>query len=285
MQFLINAASYWGVVTLFSLALFLQYRLFRYFDLSLGSIFLIGAYTLLTTLRSDQSPPTGFILGAMLGLASSGILLVALVGPLARLRASPLELTLSALGIYIVGVNVAAIFFGDELLRPPEGLRISALVALGGGVISVAQLGAVFLALLGLVLVGAALGTTPAGRTFRAISDNANLANNLGLATKATVSIATAIGAMLVSVTGALVALDIGVRPNTPFSLIIAGLAALLAFGARSLPQLILGTVVVAVSAELGGFVLGQQWREFSIFVAASLFLVLRTRTKFMARL
>jgi hypothetical protein len=38
------------------------------------------------------------------------------------------------------------------------------------------------------------------------------------------------------------------------------------------------------LAAELGGYALGQQWREFSIFAAASGFLVIRTHTKFIVR-
>jgi branched-chain amino acid transport system permease protein len=276
-QFFVNVTASFSVIFLFSAAFFFQYRMFRFFDLSLAAIFVVGAYPFETAVRAGQQEVLGILLaGAVAGLA--GILLMELVvQPLARRGASPLDLTLCALGVYIVGLNCIALIFGDEVLRPPA-LEISKSIPIATAVISGAQLGLIVLTLVSYVAIVITLRLTSVGRTFRALSDSPSLARDLGLPTGPAIILATSGGAILVGVAGALITADVGIRPTTGFPFIIPGLAAVLSFGGRDISQVLLGAAIVALTGELGGLFLGQQWRELSIFTVLALFLALRTR-------
>lgn len=277
MQILLNAAAYFGITFLFSAGFYLQYRMFRFFDLSLGAVFLVGAYLFTVVAEAGRTEFFGILLSAAIAGVIGVILIEFLVRPLARLGASPLDLTLCALGVYIIGLNFIALIFGDEIRRP-TGLEMSRSIDFGTAVLSGSQFTMTSLALVSFIIIVLVLALTPSGRAFRALSDSPNLARDLGLAVRPAIIMATATGAALVGTAGALIAADLGIRPTTAFPYIIPGLAAVLAFGGRTLPQTLLGAAVVALTGELAGLLFGQQWRELSIFAVVSVFLMARTR-------
>lgn len=279
MQFVINFTAYFSIIFLFSVAFFFQYRIFRVFDLSLGASFLIGGYGFLGLIQAGQSIAVSIVWGTLLAITLGYFLLVVLVRPLTHYQASALDITLCALGIYIVGVNVFAMVFGDELQRP-VGLWLSRSIVFGDGFISGAQLCAIILALLTYIIIAVAMRYTTFGRIFRALSDSPNLARDLGLPTGSVTAVATMVGAALVGITGLLVAIDVGIRPTTAFQFVIPALAAVLAFGGPSVTGLIVGAATVALAGELGGFAFGQQWRELSIFTIIGIFLAIRARVR-----
>jgi branched-subunit amino acid ABC-type transport system permease component len=277
MQTLLNTLAYCGSVSLFALAFFFQYRMFRYFDLSAGAVFLIGAYVFWVMVAAGYHVGAAILVGAALSMAAGLAVTEWVARPLTRLGASALDLTLGSLGLYIIGVNAIALLFGDEVQRP-SGLVIAEPIRLGGAVIAGAQLCLGVVAVLSFSVIWLVLRASRIGRVFRALSESPNLAQDLGLSVRPAMLLATATGAGLMGVGGALIAADLGVRPTTAFPFMLPGLAAVLAFGGRTLAHVLLGACVVAMAGELGGLVFGQQWREFTIFAIVALFLMGRTR-------
>lgn len=277
LQLFINFAAYFGIVCLFSLAFFFQYRIYRVFDLSLGVSFLIGGYGFWGAVQAGQPIAASIVWGVLLAMILGYLLLVLLVRPLTHYQASALDITLCALGTYIVGVNVLAMVFGDQLQRPAN-LWLSRSIMLGDGFISFAQLFTVVVASMAYAVTAVAMRCTAYGRIFRALSDNPSLARDLGLPTGPVTAIATVAGAAFVGITGILVVIDIGIRPTTAFQFVIPALAVVLAFGGSGVSRLVVGAASVGLAGELGGFALGQQWRELSMFTVVGAFLAMRAR-------
>jgi branched-subunit amino acid ABC-type transport system permease component len=262
---------------LFALALFFQHRLFKFFDLSLSATFLLGGYSLVAL--EDKMPA---LLAVGLSITSSAVfaalLLIGLYKPLLRVGASSLELILASLGLYIIVFNVIPLFFDEETHRPDVAPILSDAILLGSGIIVGAQAVLIMSSLLCWAVLYLVIKYTKAGRAFRAISNSSELAQDLGLGSGPTILATAALGGALVGLAGTMITLDIGVRPSTAFPLIVPALAALLVFGGHTINRVLLGTVTVAAGGELGGLVLGQQWRELSIFAVTILILVIRTR-------
>lgn len=251
--------------------------MFRFFDLSLGIVFLSGAYGFLASLNSGWSFPISFLCGTLLATGVGCALLLVLVQPLARYQATGLDITLCALGAYIIGLNTLSMIFGDELRRPPD-LWLSAPINIAGGIISGAQLSIVVVALCAYLAAALIMKRTSLGRTFRALSNNPKLARDIGLPLGPVRLLTTAFGSVLVATAGILVAVDVGVRPSSAFPLVIPALGAVLAFSGPNLTRLFVGTFAVAAAGELGGFAFGQQWRELSLFAVIGLYLVVMPR-------
>lgn len=277
MQYVVNYVTYASIVLLFALAFFFQYRMFRFFDLSAGVAFLSGAYAFVTLVQFGQDEMNSILIAALFSVILALTLTELFVRRLSNWGAPPLDLTLFSFGAYIVGVNLMSLLFGDEVYRP-VGLEISNSVALLGGVITGAQIYLTSCATMAFVAIGLMLSFSPQGRIFRALSNNPKLARDLGLPVTPTILLATATGAALAGAGGALITADVGVRPTTAFPFMLPGLAAVLAFGGRTLSNVFWGATIVAVTGETGVLLLGQQWREFAIFAVVALFLVLRTQ-------
>jgi branched-chain amino acid transport system permease protein len=273
-QLFLNGVAYFSAIFLFSTAFFFHYRAFRFFDLSLGAIFLAGAYPYEAAVQIGGSEVLGILLAGFVGATVSVVFIELLVRPLARFGASALDLTLCALGVYIIGVNIIALIFGDEIRRP-SGIKS---ISVAGASVSSAQISLISLALASFIAIVAVLRFTSVGRVFRALSDNPNLARDLGLPIRPAIILTTATGAALVGMGGALLTADVGVKPTSGFSFILPGLAAVLAFGGRNVSQVLFGAAIVAVTGEWGALLFGQQWRELSIFLVLLALLASRAR-------
>jgi branched-chain amino acid transport system permease protein len=276
-QWFLNVAASFSLIFSFSAAFFFQYRTFRFFDLSLGATFVAGAYPFAVVVHPGKQEILGMLLAGIVAGIVALVFTNLIVQPLAKLGASSLELTLCALGLYIIGLNVIALIFGDEIRRP-AALELSKPISIAAAVVSGAQLGLMVLALFSYIATELILRFTSVGRVFRALSDSPSLARDLGLPTWPSITLAAAAGAILVGVAGALTAADVGIRPTTGFPFIISGLAAVLTLGGRTISQVLIGAAVVALTGELGGLFLGQEWRELSIFTLLALLLAIRTR-------
>jgi branched-subunit amino acid ABC-type transport system permease component len=274
-QFALNASAYFAIVTLVSIAFFFQYRLFRYFDLSLGVTFLVGAY-MFSALVDKQVPEWAALVFAVTSATICGTFFyICLIQFLVKLETPPLGLTLCAFGVYIVGVNSIVLFFGDELIRI-NNLSLSSSVSLIDVVASVSQIIELIAAASSFVVVWILLARTATGRAFRAFGDNPKLAREIGLSGEIPVVAVTALGAALVGFTGVVVAADVGVRPSTAFVYVVPGLAAVLAFGAKDLRGTLAGAAFVAGIGEASTFAFGQQWREFGIYLSVAFALAVR---------
>jgi branched-chain amino acid transport system permease protein len=198
-QWFLNVAASFSLIFSFSAAFFFQYRTFRFFDLSLGATFVAGAYPFAVVVHPGKQEILGMLLAGVVAGIVGLVLTNLIVQPLAKLGASPLELTLCALGLYIIGLNVIALIFGDEIRRP-AALELSQPISIAAAVVSGAQLGLMGLALFSYIASELILRFTSIGRVFRALSDSPSLARDLGLPTGPSITLAAAAGATLVGV-------------------------------------------------------------------------------------
>jgi branched-chain amino acid transport system permease protein len=274
LQYLLNLLSYFSGVAVFSVAVFIPYRSSRHFDLGVGVVFLAGGYSFLFAsqlLSPAVAAAVSIVVAAFTGIA----VLTLITQPLVRRNATPLGITLAALGVYIVGLNTFALLFGNDVRRP-DALWLSKPIHLFQGVLSAAQLVLVLAVFVSLAVFTLVLRRTRLGRYFRAISDSPELARTLGVPASSTVLLLTVVSTALIGLAGALIAADIGVQPNSTFSYFIPAFAAVLSFGGRTLDQVVLGAAAIAITGDLAGYLLGQEWRELAIFALAALLLFAR---------
>ncbi|MEI9990577.1 MAG: hypothetical protein WDM86_11110 [Rhizomicrobium sp.] len=279
MQSLLNAVSYFAVVLLVSIPFFFQYRLFRFFDLSLGVVFLVGAYAFLEGSNALWPEWIAIAVAVVAAATCGGLIYLSLFRTLVNLRSAALGLTLCAFGVYILGVNIVAMAFGDELVRSNDVMFSGSVVA-NGGVLSNAQLTEIILAVSSILIVWSFLKFSKAGRTVRAFADNPALAADIGLAGELPTLLVVVGGAGLMGLVGLLLAADIGVRPTTAFVYLLPGLAAVLAFGTKNIFGVVVGSAIVASIAEITAVALGQQWRDFAIYTAVAVMLTIHARLR-----
>lgn len=258
-------------------SLFFQYRLFQFFDLSVGVVFLAGAYTFVLVAGFDMSLFCKIMFSVAVAGAVELVIIGGVIRPLYRLEILPLELMLVTLALYVISLNVFALLFGDELYRPSIATD-SDIIHFSSFVMLDAQLGIAVLAIANIALIGLLLRYTSFGRVFRALSDSYSLTQDLGLLTLPTIALFVGLGALFVGAVGALTSADIGVRPITAFPYVLTAVGAFLALGGQTFRGVVVGTFAVTAGSQIGGFLFGEQWRELSMFVTVVLLLLVRRR-------
>ena len=171
---LIAAAAY----ALLGISFALSYRASRFFHLTHGAVYVIGAYGAYATSRCLG--PASIVFGAVIaGIAGAGAY-VGLYRPMESRRATRSQLLVASLGAFVAVQNVISLGFGDEMLSFDIGLPLRVL-RLGDVRVTNLQALVIVLALAFTLGLWAFLELTVAGLLVRAVCDDAELARARGI--------------------------------------------------------------------------------------------------------
>jgi branched-chain amino acid transport system permease protein len=192
-------------------------------------------------------------------------------------RASPLVALLASLGGFIVIQNLLSLLAGDgtKVISPgpvAEGWVIS-IPLMGSARISSVQ-GLTMVATLGLG-VGVSLLVTFAsrGKQIRAVANDPELAQVVGINSNGIHLLVHAIGGALGGVAALCMALEEGFTPTMGFRIFLKVGAAMIIGGAGSLPGVVFGGLAIGLLETLSVTILDQKWQDALVFVVLLAFL------------
>lgn len=275
-QLALNGLISGSLYALTALGFVLIYATNRFFHFAHGIMFTGGAYLTLAFMSSLRLPLPVAIAMALFGCALLGVLInLAVYEPLKRRGASALVLLLASLGVYVVLQNLISILFGDDTKRiAGNGIRPGMQVF--GGRLTGVQLLTIGLALLIVTSVLAALRITRIGLTFRAVADDADLAECRGINRGAVIAGTFALGSVLAGAAGALSALDVGIVPTMGMRALMMGIVAFVIGGAGSPLGVVIGAFMLAMIQQLGVSLIGTEWQDTVAFSTLIIFLLAR---------
>lgn len=253
-QHLANGLTLGAVYSLIALGYTMVYGILKFINFAHGEILMMGTYAGLfvySGLRGDRPPGPGALLAFFVGMAVAMItssLLGVTVEKLAYkpLRRAPrLAPLLSAIGMSIILVNLAALLFGTESRRLEYPFDNTAW-DIKGVAITPNQILILGVALLMMILLKIFIDHTRLGKAMRATSLDHDMASLMGINTDAIISLSFAVGSALAATAGFLVALEFKVYPT------MGTMAGLKAFVAA-----VLGGIGNITGAMLGGLLLG----------------------------
>ena len=242
---------------------------------ALGLSLMFGVMRLTNTAQGDFIVLAGFVVIAVAPLvAQSSIAATVLVLPLAfaagyalqrwvlngTLGRDPLPSLVVTFGLSIVIQNVLhAVFSADPLSLDSGGFSTRSLL-LGEGV----AIGALPLAILVLTLVitaslQALFDRTALGRAFRAVSDDREIAELMGLDSRKVYALATAIAFVVIALGGALQAMRTTVSPSDGPLLLLFAFEAVIIGGMGSFWGTFAGAMVLGLAQQIG-FRLDPGW-------------------------
>ena len=257
-----------------ALDVFLVYRLFQFFPFTSAAVFGLAPYLALGLSRSLPAP-----LAVAVALAAS-LAFAALVGVLLTWllrvrRSSPLQLFLLSLGLLVVVQSSVAIAFGSQ--PTPLHLFEARSIALPLGTIGPARVAVVGWALIILGLLGLILWKTRLGLEWRALANDRELSEILGVRPRRALLAAFCFGALLTAGAGILQAADTAMNPTMGLrAFMIAAVAVVV--GGQRLPAVIAAAAAVAVAQSFGAFAFGGRWQDAVVFAVLLLFLLARPR-------
>lgn len=224
----------------------LVFGVLKLLNLAHGEVFMSGGYIGFFLLATAELPVWAAIVGAMVGAGLVSLLLE-------RVSFRPIDLTryeiapvLSTIGFALVLQQLVVRIWGST--PEPVSAGIAGLdIRVGSLLISFVSLLGLVIALVLMVVLGLVIRRTGFGRGMRAIADDAEVAELLGVNTRRIVLVTFGISGVLAGAAGILAALRTGsVAPNVGMEV-----------GFKALAVMVIGGLGSFEGAVLAGLVLG----------------------------
>ena len=282
LETLVQGVLLGGLYTLFALGQSLMFGVMRLTNTAQGDFIILGAFAVIVgvSLTGDAVAPWLVALAVLPVAFGFGYALQRYVlnGTLGK---DPLPSLVVTFGLSIVIQNLLLELFSADPRAIDTGGLSTQGIALGGAM-SVGVLPLVVLAI-ALVATGALqwlFARTALGRSFRAVSDDREIAELMGLNAKKVYAFATAIAFVLIAVAGALQGMRTTVSPSDGPLLLLFAFEAVIIGGMGSFWGTLAGAMILGITQQIG-FRLDPGWGIWFGHIVFLVVLVLRPQGLF----
>lgn len=284
-QHLVNGLTTGSIYALIALGYTMVYGILKFINFAHGDILMIGTYCSLFTfnlLRGPQPSASGtliafslaFIVGLLIS-AGLGVLIERLAYRPLR-KASRLAPLLSAIGVSIILVNLAAMLWGTKSRRFDYPFANDP-ITVGQIAITPHQILVLVSALILMLGLKLFIHKTRWGKAMRATSENPAAAQLMGINTDFIISLTFALGSALATAGGILVSMDYKLYPTIGTLIGLKAFIAAVAGGIGNITGALLGGLLLGILETLGVAALGipnglKDTIAFSILIIILLF-------------
>jgi len=281
-----SGLGYGSVLLLAALGLALTFGQMGVINMAHGEFIMAGAYTshvVLQALHSDGvsflvAIPTAFVVAGLMGLVLEVLVI-------SRLYHRPLDTLLVTYGVSLILQQVARDLFGPELATVPHPSWLSGKWTVGGVDIKHNESFIIVFTVAAVLALAVVMKYTPLGRRIRATVQNRDLAETLGVSTRATDRLTFFIGSGLAGVAGVCVTLIAGTSPTMGEGYIVYAFVVVVVGGIGQ----VWGTVIAAFGFGMAQKLLGTTFSNDSVatvivFLAIVIFLQVRPQGIFTVR-
>ena len=242
-----------GLYTLFALGQSLMFGVMRLTNTAQGDFIILGAFAVIAGVSMTGAAVPWLVVLAVLPLAFGfGYLLQrhVLNGTLGK---DPLPSLVVTFGLSIGIHNLLLELFSADPRAIEVGALATASVPLGDAL----ALGALPLVILAVAVAATAVmqwmfARTPLGRTFRAVSDDREIAELMGLKAKQVYALATGIAFVLIAIAGALQGMRTTVSPSDGPLLLLFAFEAVIIGGMGSFWGTLAGAMILGIAQQIG---------------------------------
>lgn len=248
-----------GLYTLFALGLSLMFGVMRLTNVAQGDFIILAAFAAIAGVSLTGSAPLWVVLAVLPVAFCAGYLLQRHV--LNRtLGKDPLPSLVVTFGLSIVIQNLLLELFSAD----PRSIEIGPLATESVRIGDSLALGLLPLLILGVALAATAamqwmFARTPLGRTFRAVSDDREIAELMGLKANHVYALATGIAFVLIAIAGALQGMRTTVSPSDGPLLLLFAFEAVIIGGMGSFWGTLAGAMILGLAQQIG-FRLDPGW-------------------------
>lgn len=286
--FFVNKVMVPGLVTgsiyaMGAIGVTLIFGILRFAHFAHGDMMTFGTFT--SWLLAGLLSAAGVVLPVPLGFAvlpvSMAITAVLALGvdkafyaPLRARGAKPVTLLIASIGVTLMIQGLIRLVFGSSTRDFFQGHESKAIFridasAIGGTrpfVISQPQLLLFVVTIIAVVGLHYFLTRSRTGKAMRAMSDNADLARVSGINTKVVVRFTWLIAGALTALAGTMLALDVNLRPDLAFNIILPIFAAAVVGGLGNVYGAVAGGMLIGFAEALAVFdwsaILRPFWRD-----------------------
>lgn len=190
---------------------------------------------------------------------------------------------IASVGLITVVQAILSLVFGTDTLYLRQGSLPT--YHLGGLILTQLNVSITVTTIAIFVVLNIFLTRTRYGRAVRAIVDDPELAQVVGIDRERFFLVIYAVGSSLAGIAVAFVGLDVGINPNMGFAVMFIAMIACIVGGMGYLPGAIAGSFVVGVIQYLTLWKLSAQWENVILFAVLIGFLLVRPQGVFGHRL
>jgi branched-subunit amino acid ABC-type transport system permease component len=270
----LNGVVYGAFLLLTSLGLSLVFGLGRVVNFAHGALYALGGYAVLAVMQRAGA-------GYWPGLIAAPLLVVPVAIAIERAAIFPIrnrpdiDTLLVTFGISFVLIGGIEYAWGTGTALVPTPSPFVGTVDVLGNRFPLYRLFAAVVSLLVSAGVFAFVQFTPIGLRIRAITDDALMAEALGVNTKWLLTLVFGAAAGLAAFAGALGAPIFAVHPEMGMSILIDSFLAVILGGLGNLPGSAVGAFVVALTKSIGGGYIAD-WSVALLFVVVAIVLIVR---------
>jgi len=282
LETLVQGVLLGGLYTLFALGQSLMFGVMRLTNTAQGDFIILGAFAVIAgvSLTGDAVAPWLVALAVLPVAFGFGYALQRYVlnGTLGK---DPLPSLVVTFGLSIVIQNLLLELFSAD----PRAIETGGLSTQGVALGSAMSVGVLPLVLLAIALLATGalqwlFARTALGRSFRAVSDDREIAELMGLNAKKVYAFATAIAFVLIAIAGALQGMRTTVSPSDGPLLLLFAFEAVIIGGMGSFWGTLAGAMILGITQQIG-FRLDPGWGIWFGHIVFLVVLVLRPQGLF----
>lgn len=245
-QTLISGLSLGSIYALIALGYTMVYGIAKMLNFAHGDVIMIGAYSVIVSVMSFNLPPVISILVSIAFCAVLGVIIEFLAYKPLR-KASPLAVLITAIGVSYFLQNISQLIFGTQQKAFPKIIKLSGM-RIGG--VEINGITIVTLAVTAIIMVALTLfiNKTKIGKAMRAVSEDKEAAELMGISANRTISVTFAIGSALAAVASIFYGSTYTyIKPTTGSMPGIKAFTAAVFGGIGSIPGAMLGGIMLGV--------------------------------------
>lgn len=276
MQIIINIFISFVLYLLIAYSFWLMYSVAKFFNLAHASYITISAYlTYWLAVQLELSYTTAILFAVIITIVIGLLLEKYFWQPIKKRKIDSMSLMIISLGVYIVFQNCISLIWGDLSLSFHLS-EIQVGCNLLGGHITQIQVASILIFLGLFLVVNTIIRYCKIGRNIRAVSENPELSNIVGIDSRQTALWVCGIGTFLAAVVGILSAFDTGMTPTMGFNLLLYGVVAMIIGGVGKSKGIIGGALLLSSAQHISAYYIGSEWMNATAYIILILFLLYR---------
>ena len=274
-QTLISGLSLGSIYALIALGYTMVYGIAKMLNFAHGDIIMVGAYAVITAVFTMGLPPFIDILISIALCALLGIVIEFLAYRPLR-QAQPLAVLITAIGVSYLLQNLALLIYGSEQKAFPTIVALPT-VHIGGVYIDGITLATLVVTAVIMVALSLFINKTRMGKAMRAVSEDKEAAELMGISVNRTITVTFAIGSALAGVAAIFYgAAYTYIRPTTGAMPGIKAFTAAVFGGIGSIPGAMLGGILLGVIEQLSKTYISTLWADAIVFGVLVVVLVVK---------
>ena len=274
-QTLISGLSLGSIYALIALGYTMVYGIAKMLNFAHGDIIMVGAYAVITAVFTMGLPPFIAILISIALCALLGIVIEFLAYRPLR-QAQPLAVLITAIGVSYLLQNLALLIYGSEQKAFPTIVALPT-VHIGGVYIDGITLATLVVTAVIMVALSLFINKTRMGKAMRAVSEDKEAAELMGISVNRTITVTFAIGSALAGIAAVFYgAAYTYIRPTTGAMPGLKAFTAAVFGGIGSIPGAMLGGILLGVIEQLSKTYISTLWADAIVFGVLVVVLVVK---------